>query len=398
MKDYKEEVKKALANNIINNVDDVKTGEFGDVVLTGATGFLGIHVLRYLIENTDKKIYCFLRKGKMSSLVAKMKHYLMYYFDDSYDNLFGKRIFLVSGDITDRNTVEYLSNYEFDAIFNCAACVKHFGNDDTIYKVNVKGVENLVDFCVKNNKRFIHVSTASVAGSTYEGSDLADKKITENVLNLGQDISNKYVNTKFNAEEIILTNVTTNGLKAKIVRVGNLMSRYSDGEFQINSLENAFMKKLKAFYAMKAFPISMMDEMCEFSPVDCVAESIVKLANTNDEFTVFLSCNNHYVQMGDVIYAMNKIGSGIRVVSDKEFDEILNKFMNDETKNSLVSILISYNLDAKKKTIFIDYDCKFTTKILYRIGFRWPIVTEDYIEKSLLALKNLEYFDEVFEK
>ena len=389
----KEEVKKALANNIVDNVDKVTTTKFGDVVLTGATGFLGIHVLKYLLDNTDKKIYCFLRKGKMSSLLAKMKNYLMYYFDDSFDDLFGKRIFLISGDITDKETVEHLSNYEFDAIFNCAACVKHFGNDDTIYKVNVKGVENLVNFCVKNNKKLIHISTASVAGATYEGSEIADKRITESTLNIGQDISNKYVNTKYNAEEIILTNISNNNLKAKIIRVGNLMSRYSDGEFQINSIENAFMKKLKAYYSMKAFPMSAMDEMCEFSPIDSVAESIVKLANTNDEFTVFLSCNEHYVQMGDVIYAMNKIGAGIRIVSDKEFDEILNNFMKDESKNSLVSVLISYNFDAKKKVVFINYNCKFTTKILYRINFRWPIVTEDYIEKSLLALMKLGYFD-----
>lgn len=389
----KEEVKKALSNNVVKNVDNVRINQFGDVVLTGATGFLGIHVLKYLIENTDKKIYCFLRKGKMSSLIAKMKHYLMYYFDDSFDNLFGKRLFLISGDITDKETIEHLSNYEFDAIFNCAACVKHFGNDDTLYKVNVQGVENLVDYCVKNNKRLIHVSTASVAGATYEGSDIADKKITESILNLGQDISNKYVNTKYNAEEIILTNIVKNNLKAKIVRVGNLMSRYSDGEFQINSIENAFMKQLKAYYSMKAFPVSQMDEVCEFSPVDCVAESIVRLANTNDEFTTFLSCNEHFVQMGDVIYAMNKLGAGIRVVSDKEFGDILNTFMNDETKNDLVSILISYNLDSNKKIVFIGYDCTFTTKILYRINFRWPIVTEDYIEKSLLALMRLGYFD-----
>ena len=173
--------------------------------------------------------------------------------------------------------------------------------------MNVKGVENLVNFCVKNNKKLIHISTASVAGATYEGSEIADKRITESTLNIGQDISNKYVNTKYNAEEIILTNISNNNLKAKIIRVGNLMSRYSDGEFQINSIENAFMKKLKAYYSMKAFPMSAMDTMCEFSPIDSVAESIVKLANTNDEFTVFLSCNEHYVQMGDVIYAMNKI-------------------------------------------------------------------------------------------
>ena len=392
-----DDVKNALAKNTIENVNDVVTSEYGDVVLTGATGFLGIHVLKYLIDNTDKKIYCFLRKGKMSSLIAKMKNYLMYYFDDAFDNLFGTRIFLISGDITDKNTVDYLSNYEFDTIFNCAACVKHFGNDDTIYKVNVKGVENLVEFCVKNNKKLIHVSTASVAGTTFEGSDLSSKRITENVLNIGQDISNKYVNTKYNAEEIILTNVTKNKLKAKIVRVGNLMSRFSDGEFQINSIENAFMKKLKAYYSMKVFPISQMDAVCEFSPIDSVAESIVKLSNTNDEFTCFISCNEHYVQMGDVIYALNKIGAGIRVVSDAEFDQILSDYMNDETKNSLVSVLISYNLDAKKKTVFLGYDCKFTTKVLYRINFRWPIVTEEYIEKSLLSLMKLGYFDGMFE-
>ena len=176
------------------------------------------------------------------------------------------------------------------------------------------------------------------------------------------------------------------------------MSRYSDGEFQINSIENAFMKQLKAYYAMKAFPISQMDEICEFSPVDCVAESIVKLANTNDEFTVFLSCNEHFVQMGDVIYAINKIGAGIRVLSDKEFDNVLNSFMKDEIKNDLVSILISYNLDSNKKTVFIGYDSAFTTKVLYRISFRWPIVTEDYIEKSLLALMHLGYFDGTMDK
>ena len=102
--------------------------------------------------------------------------------------------------------------------------------------------------------------------------------------------------------------------------------------------------------------------------------------------------------MGDVIYAMNKIGAGIRVVSDEEFNDILNTFMKDETKNNLVSILISYNLDSNKKIVFIGYDCKFTTKILYRINFRWPIVTEDYIEKSLLALMRLGYFDGEMDK
>lgn len=120
------------------------------------------------------------------------------------------------------------------------------------------------------------------------------------------------------------------------------MSRYSDGEFQINSIENAFMKQLKAFYKLKSFPISRMDEQVEFSPIDCVAETIVRLSETNDKFTVFLSCNNHYVQMGDVIYAMNRLGSEIAVVNDKDFDDRLMKLMSDDKR--MMQCLFSYRI------------------------------------------------------
>ena len=335
-----------------------------------------------------------MRQGKMSSLMAKLKHYLMYYFDDSMDDLFGTRLFLIAGDITEKEKVSFLKNYDFDVVINCAACVKHFGADDTLMNVNVNGVKNLIDLCVDNHKKLIQVSTASVAGSTYEGSDIANAVLYENVLNIGQDISNKYVHTKFLAEEAILRAIEERGLNAKIIRVGNLMSRYSDGEFQINSIENAFMKQLKAFYKLKSFPISRMDEQVEFSPIDCVAETIVRLSETNDKFTVFLSCNNHYVQMGDVIYAMNKLGSEIAVVNDKDFDDRLMKLMSDDKKNDAVSVLISYNSSGNKKTIELPYNCQYTTKALYRINYKWPIVTEDYIEKSLEALMTLGYFDE----
>lgn len=392
----KTEVREALKNNIIDNVDNIKTDDIGDVLLTGSTGFLGIHVLKYLIDNTDKKIYCFIRKGKMSSLEAKMKNYLVYYFDDSMDDLFGKRLFLISGDITEKDKIELLSEYKFDTVINCAACVKHFANDDTLDNVNVNGVKNLIDFCVENNRRLVHVSTVSVAGETYEGSDIEKSLIKEDILYFGQDLTNKYVHTKFLAEEAILSAVTNQKLKAKIIRVGNLMSRYSDGEFQINFVTNAFMKKLKAYISMKQFSVSYMDELCEFSPIDSTAEAIVRLAATNDEFTVFEACNDHYVHMGDVIYVMNKIGFDIKVVKDTEFNDSLSKYMSDDNKNEDVSVLITYNKDnMAKKNIFIGYNNDFTTKALYRINFRWPIITEDYIEKAILALKTLGFFDNI---
>ena len=50
---------------------------------------------------------------------------------------------------------------------------------------------------------------------------------------MGQDVTaNAYVHTKYLAEKFILQKVADQGLDAKIMRVGNLMSREEDGEFQ----------------------------------------------------------------------------------------------------------------------------------------------------------------------
>ena len=54
-----------LAHNTsayVTEIDDPE--EIGDVLLTGATGFLGIHVLKYLLDHTKKMVYCLILPGK----------------------------------------------------------------------------------------------------------------------------------------------------------------------------------------------------------------------------------------------------------------------------------------------------------------------------------------------
>ena len=75
---------------------------------------------------------------------------LMYYFDDPYKELFESRIICVHGDITSKEQVTGFSEYKFSTIINCAACVKHFAADDVLERINVQGVENLIDFCMNH--------------------------------------------------------------------------------------------------------------------------------------------------------------------------------------------------------------------------------------------------------
>ncbi len=385
----------ALSHNVNEFVNEIRSEDIGDVLLTGGTGFLGAHVLRHLIENTDKIIYCQLRGGDMTP-DQKLKNILMYYFETPYEELFGNRIFTISGDITDHDGVMKLRELDFGTVINCAACVKHFVQDDSLDRINWHGVENLIDLCAETGRRLVQISTVSVAGTSVNGAFSVDKRIRENELFFGQNLDNKYVYTKFKAEEAVLKAIEERGLHGKIVRVGNLMSRYSDGLFQINSVTNGFMRSLRAYAALGVISVSALDELVEFSPIDCTAAAVVTLAGSNSDFTVFHATNGHRVQMGDVIEAMNACGVKVEVVGEDRFSEAFSSALSDEKLSESVSPLISYQAsDMNTIEFFIDYDNTFTTKALYRLGFKWPIINEDYLKNVFDSLSSLAFFDEV---
>lgn len=63
-------------------------------------------------------------------------------------------------------------------------------------------------------------------------------------------------------------------------------------------------------------------------------------------------------------------------------------------KNSLISGLIAYlSSDTEDSAIYIDADNSFTTKALYRLGFKWPMPDKEYLLNALAALETLGFFD-----
>lgn len=118
------------------------------------------------------------------------------------------------------------------------------------------------------------------------------------------------------------------------------------------------------------------------------------LAGKNSKFTLYHACNGHRVEMGDVIETLNKCGVKIDVVKDEQFKEALSHAMKDDKKNMLISGLISYMSSNSENTReLIGYDNSFTIKALYRLGFKWPITNERYLENAFTALDTLGYFD-----
>ena len=364
------------------------------VLLTGATGFLGVHVFRELYSK-DVQILALVRPSKGISGLERLKGMIAYYFDEPFDEKFEHSVKVIESDVTSNSLIEELKGEAFDTIINCAALVKHFANDDSIERINTGGVKNLIEVALNKGCRLIQISTLSVAGENVNNKFPSHKKIHETELFFGQDLSNKYVNSKAKAEDAVLEAIETRGLDAKIIRVGNLMGRNSDGEFQINSVTNNFMNSLKAYKTLGCFPVSAADSTTDFSAIDEVAKTIVLLSKSSKQFTVFHSANGHELEMGDVMAALTQTGLPVKIVKDEEFKARLFEVLKDEKRNMLVSSLLSYDSsDSTRVSAFIGSDNSFTVKALYRLGYRWPVVDFSYLKRSIESLVTLGFFDE----
>ncbi|MBR3020131.1 MAG: AMP-binding protein, partial [Clostridia bacterium] len=371
-----------LSRNRVDYLEGLTFRDLGNILLVGATGFLGAHMLKALLEKTSGTIYCLIRPGRLGA-EKRFRGIMFYYFEETFEELVGSRIVLIEGDPLSAESLEKVGAYDIQTVINCAASVKHFASLDSLMQANVELVDRLIDLCVKKKARLIHTSTTSVAGSVMTLKDGPDA-LREDQLDIGQITEdNGYVHTKFLAEKHVLAAVEERGLDAKIMRLGNLMSRTTDGEFQMNFNTNNFFRTLWAFAELECIPYSILTDEEEFSPINEVAEAIVLLSGTDCRFTIFHPYNCHYVQLGDIVFAMNREGYPIQAVNDEEFRARVHAGIADPETGIALSPLFMYDTDQDDQVTGVPADNTFTTMALYRLGFHWSMTDMNYLEAAI---------------
>ncbi|MDL2261553.1 amino acid adenylation domain-containing protein [Methanimicrococcus sp. OttesenSCG-928-J09] len=383
-----------LQENDIRSFKEGLSENIGNVCITGTTGFLGIHVLWKFIHSETGTAYCIVRGGKTSA-EERLKSMLVYYFSDGLDKHFGSRLVVIDGDITNEKTYETLDRLPIDTYINCAANVKHFSSGTDIEDINIGGVVKSLAFCKRKKCLFVQISTASIAGMSIDGYPDETIRMDEKMFYFGQDLSNKYVNSKFTAELRTLE-AASEGADVKIVRVGNLMARNEDGEFQANFNTNNFLGRLRAYSIIGKIPYEDLDSTVEFSPIDSTAESILKLCKTPEKCRVFHSYNNHTVFMSDIIQKLKDVGVSIEPCERDEYDKAYSDaFMNQEKARYLNS-LIAYQ-EHGKRVVILKTKNAYTNQILLRSGFKWPITTDVYLKNFFEMMESLGFFDLAFD-
>ena len=382
-----------LDKNILNTFRDGERQPVGDVLLTGATGYLGIHILHELLTNYDGRILCPLRSEPGSDPMHRLKTLHYYYFGESevFDH-FDERVEAFAAQITEPDALKGIDKRGLTVI-NCVANVKHFSAGNDIEMVNIESVRHLISFCLRTGSRLIHISTYSIAGVSIDNVPGPEVRLTEHDLYIGQNIdANKYVYSKFKAEELVLDAIAHHGLNAKIMRVGNLSARQKDGEFQINFNTNNFLAMLRAYVIIGMVPYDALDQRFEFSPVDEVAHAIMLLAQTPKDCTVFHPYNTHRQFMSDILTGFAEAGITLKRVEPEEFQRTLESVMENPDLVTLLRPLMAYDMGTGHKTRWIESTNDYTTQVLYRLGFQWPPTAADYVHRFVDTIMGFDYF------
>lgn len=381
-----------------NTLESFRNGQrlsIGNVFITGASGYLGIHVLHELLKqhDTDREIYCLVRHGRESlSSEDRLKNLLFYYFEDSFADRFGRNVHVIDGDVTDKAIFDKISNV--DTVINCAAIVKHFSDGTEIEDINIGGLQNCVDYCLRSGARLIQTSTFSISGQSVNAYPDPTTNYSEQMLYFGQLLSSKYTRSKFLAERILLDAVATKGLVAKIVRLGNLAPR-TDGEFQINFGSNSAMGRLHVFQLLGVCSYAQAMSQMEFSPIDEVAQAILLLATTPRECVVFHPFNNHVQLLGDVVREMAKtLDVNIEEVEEDTFQQRLQEAGQDPQKAQVLQSMLAYKTTGKDVILGFQKYNPYTCNVLARLGFHWNTTSWDYVNRFVQAIASLDFFED----
>jgi long-chain acyl-CoA synthetase len=233
------------------------------ILLTGATGFLGMEVLARLLERTDHEVLCLVRAGDHDAAEARLDAVLANLYHDA--SRYRGRVHALHGDLTSGIAAP---KGEVDVVCHCAASISFDLDLDEAREINVDGTRAMLELArAAGARRFVHVSTAYVAG-THAGPFREDER--------GVEFRNTYEQTKCEAEALF-DGVTD--LEVAIARPSIVMGESDSGwtpAFNVLYWPlRAFARGL--FAQVPALPEGRVDVV----PVDYVADGIAKLVDTD---------------------------------------------------------------------------------------------------------------------
>jgi amino acid adenylation domain-containing protein/thioester reductase-like protein len=361
---------KILPDNIVPTKNmPINSLQPQNILLTGAGGFLGVYLLKDLLEHTDAKIYCLVRKSQFATAAKRLITNIEKYALTDKVSLTNRRIIVIPSDISLDNfglPAELYNSLldKIDFIYHCGAQVSIMAAYNKLRGSNVQGTLEIIKFATTHVDKPIHyISTLSAAYKKDEHGHLAEEFPDEDF----QDLFGGYAISKWVSERL-LTQLIERGGKAAIYRSGYITGQADNG---VTSTNDALLMLIKGCIQLGFAPD--LNEKITMLPIDFVSAATVKISLTYpNQPHVYHLDHPTGILWSDLIAWINHYGYTIKIIPIHTWKKKLLALKQDNALFPFLPYYLSLAEDYKTPETSIEY----TKNILKELEMAYPAIND----------------------
>jgi dihydroflavonol-4-reductase len=245
--------------------------------ITGATGFIGSHLVRRLLQ-TDHELCCLVRR-----------------INPACEQLKKQGITLAMGDVTDKASVlQGMKGHDW--VFHLAGRYSFWEPDNRIFKhINVNGTRNVMECALETKvSKVVHVSTVGIYGKPEDSPFIEESKV-------GPVRFCEYFQTKYEGDSIVWDLFKTKGLPVVVVYPSAVLGP-GDPKATGQYIMNLIRRRLPATV--------FKDAILTFVHVKDVAEVIVRAAEKQNNIGERYLIGKHQMSFREINNLVKEI-SGV---------------------------------------------------------------------------------------
>jgi thioester reductase-like protein len=275
-----------------------------DVLITGATGFLGAFITRTLIELSDALIWVLVRSDGPARGLARIRHALLGTDmpPDAVSAAIASRIKVVSGDLSLRNFG--LSDDAWDAlagsvgrIYHCAAEIDYVKSYGLLRGANVLGTLEVIRLASERRRKSLHYASTTFVHGWSTKPVVYEHDVDQPI----EELSFGYAQSKWVAEQLVLRALRS-GFDATIYRP-SLVTASASGRF----VDHDIAARVVGYMIRHGLTVDARNQV-SFLPVDICARNIVAISQVQHKSAPILHMTaDEYYCMADVCAAISDL-------------------------------------------------------------------------------------------
>jgi nonribosomal peptide synthetase DhbF len=303
------------------------------IFLTGATGFVGSHLLSTLLRETDAHIACHVRAADRRSAETRLRQALDKRKLSACWN--ERRIEILTGNLghpalgLDESGIRIVRD-KCDAIYHCGANVEFLHHYAALKPANVDSVLTLLDWTANGRPKSLHyVSTLAVIDKFQSGPVSEQTDLTS-----WQGLASGYSQSKW-VGDTLARQAQARGLPVSIYRLSSVTGDRLNG---ICNETDLIWRLVRLYAELGAIPD--LDLLLNMTPADDIARAIVRLAGREASWgSVYHLMNSEPLHVQEVPRIFRRLGLRLEVVPLDRWMDIARQRLAETQDDDLAAVL-----------------------------------------------------------